>query len=265
MVFTRSLFDAILPYLCVKTTDATIKLISHLYSASCFEDNSFCDNDTITTETMKQPLLSQHDSVPRKSELRSYCKDEERRASNRTMFMKILLAGFAAGLFLQVVAFSAFVTILVVWGGEPQLQDLSNRVMYYILFLLSQANIAVYSLINMIFFFFIIGTGPMYWRNKVDRKDTKGGLIWRSRKFLFRAGITFLFGIMFGSVAPWVVLEYKMGMPLSMVPLVITILLHLVYLQVLFRLHDWAHEEDEVNDVRTSTDEGQGDAGDTIV
>jgi hypothetical protein len=75
---------------------------------------------------MKQPLLSEHDSAPRKSELTS-CKMEERRATG-TMFVKILLVGAAAGIFLQAVAFSTFVTIL------------SNCAMYYILFLMSQAD-----------------------------------------------------------------------------------------------------------------------------
>lgn len=179
------------------------------------------------------------------------------------MFVKILLVGAAAGLFLQVVTFFAFVTILNVWGREPQPQDLSNRVMYYTLFLMSQADITVYFLITMMFIFFITRTGPIYRRKKFDREDAEKGSIWRSRRFLFRAGITFLFGIMFGSVAPWVVLDYKMGMPLSLAPLVITLLLDLLLLPVMFRCFDWAHE-DEVDDV-TSTDEGQEEAGDAIV
>ena len=251
-------------FMCQGPTDATIKLISHLYTTSCFEDNSFGDKETTTTETMKQPLLSQHDSVPRKSELTSCCKNEERRASTRTMFVKILLVGAAAGFFLQVVTLSAFVTILKIWGREPQPQDLSNRVMYYILFLMSHADIAMYSLVTMMLIFFITGIRPMSWRKKFDREDAEGGVIWRSRKFIFRAVITFQFGTMFGSVAPWVVFDCKMGMPSSMVPLVSTLLLELVLLPVMFKCFDWAYE-DEVDDVLISTDEWQGDAGDAIV
>jgi hypothetical protein len=100
------------------------------------------------------------------------CKNEERRPS-RNVFANIWLAGIAAGLVLQVVtAFSALLTIFKVWGRDPQPQDLSNRAIYYILFLLRLAYVTVLFLINKMFIFSIARTGPMYRRNKFDHDDS---------------------------------------------------------------------------------------------
>jgi hypothetical protein len=230
---------------------------SHLYTASCFEDNYFGDEDT--TETTKQPLLSDGDSTPQKSVLVTSCKNEERRL--RTMIVKILLVGIAAGLVLQTMTFSAFVTILKVWGRDPQPQDLSNRAMYYILFLLSQADIAVYFLLTVMFIFLSAKSGSIYRRKKFDHEDgtstKKEGSIWYSRQFMFRAGITFLFGVMFGSFSVWAAVDYEVGMPLSLGPLVTTLILDLMILPVMFKCFGSAQEGDD----ETSTDEEQAEGG----
>jgi uncharacterized membrane protein len=203
---------------------------------------------------MKQPLLFDDDSgAPRKSVLTS-CKNEERRSRTTTMILlEIYLVGFAAGLVLQAITISASMTILKVWGREePQPQEgLSNRVLYYILFLLSQADIAVYFIMTVIvLILFIARSVSIYRRKKFDHEDgtsTKEGVsIWC---------ITFLFGIMVGSFY-----YTKMGMPLSLGPLVTTILfdLLLVILPVTFRYFYWAKEhqgDDETSSTSTSTDD----------
>jgi hypothetical protein len=231
-----------------------LQLISTLLHA--LKTNYFADKET--TKTMQQPLLSEHDASFRQSVLTS-CKNEKRTRRRRTMIVKVFLIGIAAGLVLQALTFSAFVTILKFWGRDPRPQDLSNRAMYFVLFLLSQADIAVYSVIIVMFIFFLTKSGPRYMRKKFDCEDgtirTKEGESTTSslstRKFLFRAGITFLFGIMLGSAAPLVAVDYKMGMPMTLGPLVATLLLDLFLLPIMFRSFDWAQEEDD----DTSSDE----------
>jgi hypothetical protein len=217
---------------------------------------------------MQQPLLSEHDSSFRKSVHKS-CKNEKR-TRRITLIVKVFLMGIAAGLALQAMTFSAFVTILNFWGSDPRPQEPSNRAMYFILFLLSQADIAVYSVIIVMFIFFLTKSGPMYMRKKFDCEDgtinTKEGESTISslstRKFLFRAGITFLFGIMLGSAAPWVAVDYKMEMPMTLGPLVATLLLDLFLLPIMFRSFDWAQEEEGET---SSSDEGQEEAGYAVV
>jgi hypothetical protein len=206
---------------------------------------------------MEQPFLSEHDSSrPRKSELPS-CRNEERRPS-RTMFAKILLVGIASGLVLQVIKISAFVTILKAWGRDTQPQDLSNRAIYHILFLLSWADIAAYLLMITMWVFALTRSGSMHWRKKFDHenrtrnKEEERGSIWCSRQFLFRAGVTFLFGIRFGTIAVCVAVDYKIGgMPLLLETFVL--LLDLVILPVMCRCFDWVEEREE----EASTDEEQ--------
>jgi NhaP-type Na+/H+ or K+/H+ antiporter len=186
------------------------------------------------------------------------------------MIVKVFLMGIAAGLVLQAITFSAFVTILKFWGKDPRPQDLSNRAMYFLLFLLSQADIAVYSVVIVMFIFFLTRSGPMYMRKKFDSEDgiirTKEGESTISslstRKFLFRAGITFLFGIMLGSAAPWVAVDYKMGLPMTLGPLIATLILDLFLLPIMFRSFDWAQEEEGET---SSSDEGQEEAGYAVV
>jgi hypothetical protein len=180
------------------------------------------------------------------------------------MFAKILLVGIASGLVLQAIKISAFVTILKAWGRDTQPQDLSNRAIYHILFLLSWADIAAYLLTITMWVFALTRSGSMYWRKKFDHEDRtrnkeeeeRGSTIWGSRQFLFRAGVTFLFGIRFGTIAVCVTVDYKIGgMPLLLEAFLgnPVLLLDLVILPVMCRCFDWVEERDE----EASTDEEQ--------
>jgi NhaP-type Na+/H+ or K+/H+ antiporter len=219
---------------------------------------------------MKQPLLSEHDSAPRKNVLLTSCKNEKIRPSMRTMIVKILLLGVAVGLVLQAITVSAIVTIFKVWGREPQPQGLSNRAMYYILILLSQADSIAYCILTVVLFYFIARSGPMYRRKKFDHEDgtmtKEGESIWGSRRFVFRAGVAFMFSIMLGSVAPWVALHYTMGIPLPLQPM-LGLLSLVLLLPVVYRCFDWAQQLDGEGeeDDETSIDEEQEEAGDAIV
>jgi NhaP-type Na+/H+ or K+/H+ antiporter len=237
---------------------------SHHCTASCVEGNNLGDEET--TDTMKQPLLSERDSGTRKSDFTS-CNNLERRPRTIMMIVKILLTGIAAGLVLQATTISAYVIILKVWGREPHPQDLSNCVMYYIFFLLSQAVPALYYLVAVTVTVFVLkaGSAPMASRKKFDREDgtstKEGGSIWSSLQLIFLAGHTFLFGMMFGSFTAWAAVDYKVGMPLRLGPLIAPLLVYLFVLLVVFICFDWAQEGND----ETSTDEEQEEGDATIL
>jgi hypothetical protein len=220
-------------------------MTSLLYSASCFESIS---SSSDSNADLKQPLVEVQDL---ESSSRPSSQDEQKTEKNadprlrrsNLVLVKSLCFGSFVGLLLQAVTLSAFLVINKKWGENPEesLATLSYRTLY----LVATLNTVVYSIIWTGFMVSLTRKGSMYMRNFFDNEDADApnteSVCWTPR-FLLLSGIGFLLGLLVGSHAAWAVVNFKMGMPLPLTPLLFSLLMDMGCCYLVIKCFDWAHE-----------------------
>jgi hypothetical protein len=216
-------------------------MTSRLCTASCFENiSSTADAD------LKQPLVEVQDlessSSSSNSEEEVNTDNARRRLSNHILVKSFCLGSFV-GLLLQAVTFSAYLMITTKWGKNRPPEESGATLSYWTLYLLIHIDIAVYSIIWGGFIAALTRKGSMYLRKKFDNDADAPNTesVWTPR-FLFLSAIGFIFGLLLGSDIAWEIIDIKLGLPLSLAPLLFILLLNLGRCCFMIKCFDWIHE-----------------------
>ena len=117
------------------------------------------------------------------------------------------------------------------------------------LYLLIHADIAFYTLIWVGFVMMATRKGSTYTRKKFDN-DTdapNSESVWTGR-FLVISVMDFRFGFTTGCYAAWAIFDIALGMPVSLVPLLCSLLVDVGFCCLMLKCFDWAHEEPSTAD-----------------
>jgi hypothetical protein len=213
-------------------------MTSQLYTASCFESIS----SSTANANLKQPLVEVQDLESSSSSQEEQKTDIERRRLSSLVLVKSLCFGSFVGLLLQAVTFSAFLVITKKWGRNPQPEE-SATLSYWTLYLLLNLDIALYSIIWGGFIMALTRKGSMYMRKKFDNDADAPNTesVWTPR-FLLLSGTGFLFGLLVGSYTAWAIIDFKLGWPLPLTPLIFTLLMDVGRCCLMIKCFDWGHE-----------------------
>jgi hypothetical protein len=211
---------------------------------------------------MKRPLVTTALSSGNASlETEEHIRLEQQ--SKRLVWQAFLL-GSAIGFVLHVVVFATCYTIFKIWSQHPTFSGSLSLASYWMLVLLSQAVIAIYVGICLIFLYTMTKSGSLYMRKKLDQDvDTPAGAnsIWTAR-MLFVVGIYFV-GVSVGSCSFWTIARLRMGMVVPLTPLLMTVVVEFSFFYIFYIMikcfEDWGRagsskscgdeeEEDEEND-----------------
>jgi hypothetical protein len=201
--------------------------------ASCYKDSG---------ESMKRPLITTTLSSGNAS-LEAEEQTRLEQQSSKHLVWQAFLLGSAIGFVLQVVVFATCYTIFKIWGQHPTFSSSLSQASYCILVLLSQADIAIYFGIWLIFLYTMTMSGSlcMRGRKKLDQDvDTPAGAnsIWTARMW-YVVGIYFVFGTIVGSCSLWTIVDLRMGMVVPLTPLLMTVVVDFFIFYIMIKCFDW--------------------------
>jgi hypothetical protein len=212
-----------------------------LHTAFIYE-NSVVVSSTVNAD-LKEPLIDVQDLESLSSQDENQLVDVARRRLSNHALVKSFCLGSFVGLLLQAVTFSAYLVITTKWGKNRPPEESGVTLSYWTLYLLIHIDIAVYSIIWGGFIAVLTRKGSMYLRktfdNDADAPNTES--VWTPR-FLFLSGIAFTSCLLLGSDIAWEIIDIKLGLPLSLAPLLFTLLLNLWRCCLMIKYFDWIHE-----------------------
>ena len=170
------------------------------------------------------------------------------------MLVKIFCFAAFAGLFFQIVSLSAFWVMFKKWGKSTQ-PDKSAPLSYWTLYFLQNVDIAFCTLIWVGCFMMMTRKGSMYMRKKFDddAHAPNSESVWTPR-FLFVNGIGFHLGALSGSYGILAIVDVTLGMPVSLWPLLCSLLVDVGICWLTIKCFDWwighsiRHDDDPEGD-----------------
>jgi hypothetical protein len=217
---------------------------SHIYAASCFEDNDHTTKDGTAGETMmlKQPLITMNNaSLEAEGQTRKLQKERQ----SRSIIWKSFLLGSSTGFALQVMACAAYYMLSKMFGKDTPPAgpgSLLSSISYCLLVLISQLYVAVFIATWLTFLYISTKSGSLYMQNLFDKDGTKNpnsGTIWTTR-MLFMVGTYFLIGIQAGSLSLWMIVNLCIGIAIPLMQLFLHMVIDVVAFLFMPKCFDWS-------------------------
>jgi hypothetical protein len=232
----------VLPLLLPPTNNAMVQADTappHLHIASCYEGS-----EDSSSEIMKRPLITtawSSSNASAEEQTRLVEKDKRQGKEGSLAWRAFLLGGV-----LQVMAFATYYTstIFKIWGQDPTFSGSLSLVFYWILFLLSRVDIAIYFGLWLTFLYTISSkSGSLYMRKKLDQDvDTPAGSNWYwTARMLFIVGISLGWGAIVGCFLCWTIVHLHMSVPFPFTALMAVVYNFVLCLIMIKYFLDWMH------------------------